>query len=86
MIEITHDPIFEHNVGRFVVGNSGCTRVRRAGDVRMDVRSAAAVSLGGTSFEELARAGRIEEARKGAIQRADRLFASRPLPFCGTFF
>ncbi len=86
VIEITHDPIFEHNIGRFVVGNGGCTRVRRAADVRLDVRSAAAVSLGGTSFEELARAGRIEEARKGAVQRADRLFASRPLPFCGTFF
>jgi predicted acetyltransferase len=86
VLEITEDPIFQHNVGRFVVGNSGCTRVRRGADVRMDIRSAAAVSLGGTSFEELARAGRIEVARRGAIQRADRLFASRPLPFCGTFF
>ncbi|MGD9705153.1 MAG: GNAT family N-acetyltransferase [Acidimicrobiia bacterium] len=86
VLEITDDPIFEHNVGRFAVGNAGCTRVRRAAEIRLDVSAAAAVSLGGTSFEELARAGRIEEARKGAVQRADRLFASRPLPFCSTFF
>jgi predicted acetyltransferase len=86
VLEIAHDPIFEHNIGRYAVGAAGCRRVRRSPDVRLDVSGAAAVSLGGTSFDELARAGRIEVLRKGAVVRADRLFASRPMPFCGTYF
>lgn len=86
VIEVTHDPVFEHNLGRFEVSNAGCRRVRRAPDVRLDVAGAGAVALGGTSFDELLRSGRIDEARRGGVDRADRLFASRPKPFCGTFF
>lgn len=86
VLEITHDPIFEHNLGRFEVGNAGCRRVRKAPDIRLDVASAGAASLGGTTFDELMRGGRIEESRRGGVARADRLFASRPKPFCGTFF
>lgn len=86
VVEIAHDPVFEHNVGRYEVGNGGCRRVRKSPDVRFDVASAGAVCLGGTSFDELFRGGRIEETRRGGVARADQLFAFRPRPFCGTFF
>ena len=50
----------------------------------MDVLGAAA--LGGTSWSELAAGGRVEVRRPSAIPDADRLFATTPTPWCGTYF
>ncbi|HWC66548.1 MAG TPA: GNAT family N-acetyltransferase [Acidimicrobiales bacterium] len=86
VIEVTRDPVLPENVGRFAVGGDGAVRVRRRPELRLDVSTLAACYLGGTSFAELAAGGRIEEVRRGAVARADTLFASRPLPWCGTFF
>ena len=38
--------------------------------------------LGGFSFRQLARAGRVEERREGALARADALFTSDRAPWC----
>jgi hypothetical protein len=54
--------------------------------VRLDVATLAATYLGGPSFAELAAAGRVEELRREGVARADTFFASRPLPWCATFF
>jgi predicted acetyltransferase len=86
VVEVTHDSVFEHNVGRFEVSGAGCRKVRRAPDIRLDITTLGAVSMGGTSFAELTMSGRVDEVRKGAVVRADRLFACRPLPWSGTFF
>jgi predicted acetyltransferase len=86
VIEVVHDPVFEDNVGRFEVSGAGVARVRRRPDVRLDVATLAAAYLGGPSFAELAAAGRVEQLRRDGVARADTLFASRPLPWCATFF
>ena len=45
-----------------------------------------AVYLGGNSFSSLARAGRVVEARPGALRRADAMFAWDPAPWCPAIF
>jgi predicted acetyltransferase len=86
VIEVADDPVLEHNLGRYAVSGAGAERVRRRADIRLDVATLGATYLGGPSFAELAAAGRVEEVRRGAIARADSLFASRPLPWSATFF
>lgn len=53
-----------------------------AADLRLDVGDLGSVYLGGTSFRQLARAGRVEELEPGAIERADALFHSDWAPWC----
>jgi hypothetical protein len=51
--------------------------------VRLDVQSLATAYLGGFSFPDLARAGRVEEVARGGLARADALFrvgANRGVP------
>jgi hypothetical protein len=40
------------------------------------------VFLGGFSFAQLARAGRVEEVARGGLSRADGLFATDAAPWC----
>ncbi len=80
------DPLLRENEGGYRVGNAGVRRVRSRADLTLPIASLGAVYLGGTSFRELARVGRIEEHRRGAAERADRLFHSPVAPWCGTFF
>jgi hypothetical protein len=42
--------------------------------------------LGGFSFRQMVRAGRIAEHRAGAAARADALFASDRAPWCPEIF
>jgi predicted acetyltransferase len=55
-------------------------------DLRLDVRELGSVYLGGFTFGQLARAGRIEELVPGAIARADALFATDRAPWCPEIF
>jgi predicted acetyltransferase len=55
-------------------------------DLRLDVADLAAVYLGAFRFADLARAGRVVEARPGTLARADRLFASTVPACCSTMF
>ena len=41
-----------------------------------------ATYLGGTSFQQLARAGQVTEHSAGALDRADAMFSSTPAPWC----
>jgi hypothetical protein len=52
----------------------------------MDVSALGSAYLGAVSFTELHAALRVEELRKGAVLRADALFAHRPLPWCLEIF
>jgi predicted acetyltransferase len=45
-----------------------------------------ATYLGGATFGQLARAGRVQERSGGALVRADALFASQPAPWCPMHF
>jgi predicted acetyltransferase len=61
-----------------VAGDGGalCVRTTAEPDLRTDVNGIGAVYLGGATWRELARAGRVVECTSGALARADRLFAS----------
>lgn len=65
---------------------AACRTGRASPDLILDVADLAAAYLGGTTFQELHRAGRVEEATPGALLRADRMFASDPPPWCPTHF
>jgi predicted acetyltransferase len=80
------DPLLPANAGTWEVDGDGVRRTDRAADLAVDVSVLGAVSLGGTSWAELAAGGRVEERTTGAIERADRLFSVHPAPWCGTFF
>lgn len=55
-------------------------------ELRLDVADLASVYLGGFSFGELGRAGRVEELAEGAIARADAVFRTERKPWCPEIF
>jgi predicted acetyltransferase len=57
------------------------TRITSECDVRLDSVCLAAVYLGGFSFVELGRAGKVQELRPGALARADALFRIPTAPW-----
>ena len=85
------DPFCPWNDGtwRLDAGPSGA-EVRSVSGVSADLTLGAAdlgsTYLGGLTFSELARGGRVVEQAAGAAARADAMFACEPLPFCATEF
>ena len=73
------------NEGTFELEASGsgaeCRRSTRSPDLVLSAADLAAAYLGGVAFSTLARAGRVEERKPGALDRADAMFAHRPLPW-----
>jgi predicted acetyltransferase len=55
-------------------------------DIRLDVSDLATVYLGGFTFPQLARAGRVEEIAPGALSRADAAFRTDRAPWCPEIF
>ena len=55
-------------------------------DLRLSVPTLGTVYLGGFSFAQLLRAGRVEEVSEGAIARADALFRTDRAPWCPEIF
>lgn len=80
------DPVLTANSGSWRVDRDGAERVDGAPDLECDVAGVSAAYLGGTSWESLVATGRVTQRTPGAAKIADDLFASVPLPFCGTFF
>jgi predicted acetyltransferase len=74
------------NEGRWRVASGGVERTEGEPDLRCDVRELGSVYLGGFTWGELARAGRVEEAADGAAARADALFAVDRAPWCPEIF
>jgi predicted acetyltransferase len=81
-----HDPVYSSNCGTWRIDSYGAFRSHADPDLMVDVAEASAAYLGGTSWRELADAGRVVVRRADAVADADALFATRPVPFCGTFF
>ncbi len=65
---------------------AAATRVDEEPHLALDIADLAAVYLGGTRPSDLARAGRIEERRPGALRRADAMFTAERTPWCTTMF
>ncbi len=62
------------------------TKASREADLRLDTADLASTYLGGFSFAQLERAGRLEVVRPGAIERADALFRTPRAPWCPEVF
>jgi predicted acetyltransferase len=84
------DPFLPANEGVWQLEASGGEgRVSRAEvqpDLRLDIADLGSAYLGGFTFTELARAGRVEELTGGAVDRADDLFRTRAAPWCPEIF
>ena len=83
------DPMFPQNNGCWRVSAEGAERVRvgaEAADLETDINGISAAYLGGTAWHDLLVGGQVQQQRAGAVADADALFASRPLPRCGSFF
>ena len=79
------DPFCPWNEGTFELEASGggaeCRRSTRSPGLVLSAADLAAAYLGGVAFSTLARAGRVEERKHGALEHADAMFAHRPLPW-----
>jgi predicted acetyltransferase len=81
-----HDPFCPWNEGRYVLevseGNGSVVRSSGAtADVACTVNEVGAAYLGGTTFRQLHRAGRVQELTDGALTTADTLFGWDPAPW-----
>jgi predicted acetyltransferase len=74
------------NSGRWEVGPEGASRSDREPELRLDASALGSVYLGGFTFAQVARAGRIEELLDGALDRADTLFRTDRYPWCPEIF
>ena len=84
--DVASDPIFPDNVGTWTVEGGVARSSRRRADIRLDVQALASAYLGGFTFTELARAGRIEEVARGGLARADALYRVDSKPWCPEIF
>jgi predicted acetyltransferase len=80
------DAVCEWNHGRWRLDGGVCERTDAEPDLALDVSALGSAYLGAVSFRQLREALRVEELRDGAIERADALFAWRPLPWCLEIF
>jgi predicted acetyltransferase len=74
------------NQGRWMLEGGEATRTDEEADLSLPVQSLGSAFLGGISFAELGRAGRVEELTDGALERADRLFRWDRHPWCPEIF
>jgi predicted acetyltransferase len=74
------------NAGTWELGPEGATRSTHAPELRVDASALGSAYLGGFTFGQLARAGRIEELADGALNRADTLFRTDRYPWCPEIF
>jgi predicted acetyltransferase len=80
------DAVCDWNDGRWKLENGVCERTEAEPDLALDVSALGSAYLGAVPFNQLREALRVEELREGAIERADALFAWRPLPWCAEIF
>ncbi len=83
---MVRDPLLNNNSGTWRVDAHGAFRSHGEPDLIVGIDTMSAAYMGGTPWWALHAAGGVREQRPGAIVDADTLFASRPLPFCGSFF
>jgi predicted acetyltransferase len=74
------------NEGRWRVAADGVERTEAEPDLRCDVRELGSAYLGGFTWGELVRAGRVEEVAEGGAARADALVAVDRAPWCPEIF
>jgi predicted acetyltransferase len=85
VLEIS-DAFCPWNEGRWKLENRTAERTDDPADLRLPVQSLGSAFMGGVSFAQLARAGRVEEATPGGLARADVLFRWDRHPWCPEIF
>jgi predicted acetyltransferase len=80
------DELCPWNAGTWEVGEEGASRTGRQPELRLDVSALGSTYLGGFTFTQLARAGRVEELAQGALNRGDSLFRTDRYPWCPEIF
>jgi predicted acetyltransferase len=81
-----HDDFCPWNQGRWKLEDGAAVRTDEAADIALSVQSLGSAYLGGVSFSSLARAGRAQELKDGALMRADALFRWDRHPWCPEIF
>jgi predicted acetyltransferase len=74
------------NEGRWRLESGHAERTDAAADLALDVSDLGSVYLGGFTFRDLDRAGRVEELREGAVYLADSIFRTEGAPWCPEIF
>ena len=74
------------NEGRWKLEDGVAKRTDANAELSLPVQSLGSALLGGVSFAELSRAGRVEELTDGALGRADALFRWDRHPWCPEIF
>jgi predicted acetyltransferase len=80
------DEVCPWNAGVWELGPEGASRSTASPELRLEVAALGSAYLGGFTFAQLARAGRIEELVDGALDRADALFRTDRYPWCPEIF
>jgi predicted acetyltransferase len=80
------DAFCSWNEGRWRLADGRAARTDEEPELRLDATALGAAYLGGFSFSQLHRAGRVEQLRDGALERADALFAADRAPWCPEIF
>jgi predicted acetyltransferase len=80
------DELCPWNDGRWRIEAGAVEQTDAAADLRGDVTALGSVYLGGFTFDQLARAGRLEELNEGAVARGDELFRTERQPWCPELF
>ena len=80
------DAFCDWNAGRWQVSSAGAARTTADAELQCDITALGSVYLGGFTFSQLARAGRVREIRADAAARADALFPSDRAPWCPEIF
>jgi predicted acetyltransferase len=80
------DPLMSNNSGTWQIDAYGAYRSHKDPDLIVGIETISAAYMGGTPWWALHAAGAVREQRPNSVVDADNLFASRPLPCCGSFF
>jgi predicted acetyltransferase len=85
VFEVT-DRFRPENAGRWALADGVARRTDAPAGLALDVDALGSVYLGGSTFRQLALAGRVEERIPGALATADRVFATDRAPWCVEIF
>jgi predicted acetyltransferase len=81
------DEFCRWNRGRWKLEDGEVKKTRSAeADLACDVSALGSVYLGGFTFGQLVRGGRVQELQPGAAARADAIFATDRAPWCPEIF
>jgi predicted acetyltransferase len=84
------DEVCPWNAGRWALRWDGstttCAATATPAGLELGAADLGAVYLGGTTLDQLARAGRVRELRSGALAPANRAFQTGRAPWCPEIF